>query len=586
MTVFFCCNNIPTFAPIFTDTMTRHKQLYILLFFLAAFFTACKPPIDPKAQLHKAERNIETNPEAALASLDSVLNPDLSLRHADHMKYALLHAEAAYLSFKELKNDTAIFEACRYYEKKQDLPQLTKATLYSACVLEAQGQTDAAVDAYNKAFALASQNADSALMAKAKHYLGNLNYNTGYYDEAVENFMEADKYYANNLSKKAQIHRILGQTFALKHENDSALHYLEKGLEQARDAENEMEESYILNTMSIVYRENGDYEESLRLLRQSVSVGVADNDSIRLHLNYANLFLGMDELDSAEYYAEKLQEEVKDVEDGSERAAIYSLLAKFEASIGNMDTAYYFQQQNINAVSDEYHKSLQQSVYEAQQKYDFEAQQNQYYQQLAQRRKTIIVLVFALLSLALFLSVMLFIFLRREKEMTQLKDSFLSFKQQTMELQNELDSQKKQQEGQTDLQQKTLDLLNVANTYKEESLKKQFRLLCNMEVYRLNTGDKALLVSLCSSMYGKSDFWTAALKVADEIYPNVVKNIRKKCPGLTDEEFKTAVFLLMGVPRQTEAILLKNSVNMVDKNRMKVRKTLVEHKILEQKSLE
>lgn len=175
--------------------MTRHKQLYILLFLLAAFFTACKPPVDPKAQLRKAEQSIDTNPEAALASLDSVLNPDLSLRHADHMKYALLHAEAAYLSFKELKNDTAIFEACRYYEKKQDLPQLTKATLYSACVLEAQGQTDAAVDAYNKAFALAGQNDDSALMARARHYLGNLNYYGGYYDEALKNYKSASNYY-------------------------------------------------------------------------------------------------------------------------------------------------------------------------------------------------------------------------------------------------------------------------------------------------------------------------------------------------------------------------------------------------------
>ena len=560
--------------------MKTLDRLIIYLLFLCCLPSCLDNPIpDPKTLLRKAEQNIDTNPEVALHSLDSILAPSVSFRQNDCMKYVMLHVEAAFLSGKEIKNDTAIFEACRFYEKNDDLPQQAKATLLSACVLEAQGQTDAAVDAYNKAFALASQNADSAMMAKAKHYLGNMNYNTGYYDEAVKNFKQADKYYADNLSKKAQMLRAIGAAFTLKYENDSAVHYLEKGLELARDAENEMEESYILNTLSIIYREKGDYEESLLLLRQSASVGVAENDSIRLHLNYADLFLGMDELDSTKFYAGKLQKEVKDVEDGSERAAIYNLLAKFEASIENMDSAYYFQQQNINAVSDEYHKRLQQSLYEAQLKYDFEAQQNQYYQQLAQRRKTIIVLVFALLLLAVFLSVLLLINLHRKKEMIQLKDDFLSFKQQTIELQNELDSQKKQQTGQTDLQQKTLDLLNIANTYKEESLKKQFRLLCNMEVYRLNTGDKALLETLCSSMYGKSDFWTAALKAAEEFYPDVVPGIRKKCPGLTDDEFKTAVFLLMGVPRQTEAILLKNSVNMVDKNRVKVRKMLKNHGI-------
>ena len=241
------------------------------------------------------------------------------------------------MSFKEVKNDTAVFEACRYYEKKQDLPQLTKATLYSACVLEAQGQTDAAVDAYNKAFALAGQKDDSTLMAKAKHYLGNLNYYGGYYDEALKNYKSASNYYGCNLSKKAQMHRAIGSAFTLKHENDSAVHYLEKGLELARDAKNEMEESYILNTLSIIYREKGDYEESFLLLRQSVSVGVAENDSIRLHLNYADLFLGMNELDSAEYYAEKLQKEVKEVTDSPELVAIYDFLAKYEACIGKID---------------------------------------------------------------------------------------------------------------------------------------------------------------------------------------------------------------------------------------------------------
>ena len=196
------------------------KTLDRLIIYL--LFLCCLPSCldnqhpDPKALLRKAEQNIDTNPEVALHSLDSILAPSVSFRQNDCMKYVMLHVEAAFLSGKEIKNDTAIFEACRYYEKNDDLPQQAKATLLSACVLEAQGQTDAAVDAYNKAFALASQNADSAMMAKAKHYLGNMNYNTGYYDEAVKNFKQADKYYADNLSKKAQMLRAIGAAFTLK----------------------------------------------------------------------------------------------------------------------------------------------------------------------------------------------------------------------------------------------------------------------------------------------------------------------------------------------------------------------------------
>lgn len=560
------------------------ERLIIFLLLLCCLSSCLDNPLpDPKTLLRKAEHSIDTNPEAALHSLDSISAPSVSLRKSDYMKYAMLHVEAAYLSFKEVKNDTAIFEACRYYEKNDDLPQQAKATLLSACVLEEQGQTDAAVDAYNKAFALASQTADSVLMARAKHYLGTLNYKTGYFEEALQSYKIATAFYSHDLARKAMMYRAIGQTFALQHENDSALHYLEKGLEMAKKAGNVAEESKLLNAMSIVCREKGDFVQSLMLLKQSAIAGEADNDSIRLHLNYGKLFLGMNEMDSAGCYAELLQREVESVTDGPEQVAIYAFLARYEAGIGNMDSAYYYEQKNVVALTDEYHKRLQQSVYEAQTKYDFEAQQNQYYQELAQRRKTILVLVFALLSLALILSVVLFVLLRREKEMLRLKDDFLSFKQQTIELQNELDSRKKQQDGQTDLLQRTLDLLNAANANKDERLRNLFKTLCNMEAYRLNTSDKALLATLCSSLYGKSDFWTAALKVVDELYPNVTQNIRRSCPDLTDDEFKTAVFILMNVPRPTEAILLDTTINMVDKNRPKIRRMLTEHKILEQK---
>ena len=524
---------------------THHK---LFLFLILAIFTACKPPIDPKAQLRKAERNIETNPEAALASLDSVLNPDLSLRHADHIKYILLHAEATYLSFKEVKNDTAIFEACRYYEKKQDLPQLTKATLYSACVLEAQGQTDAAVDAYNKAFALASQNADSTLMAKAKHYLGNLNYYGGYYDEALKNYKSASNYYGCNLSKKAQMHRAIGSAFTLKHENDSAVRYLEKGLKLARAAKNEMEESYILNTLSIIYREKGDYEESFLLLRQSVSVGVADNDSIRLHLNYADLFLDMNESDSAEYYAEKLQKEVKDVEDGSERAAIYKFLAKHEASIGNVDSAYHFQQHYANTISEEYNKRMQQSVYEAQQKYDYEHLQNVLNGKIIQRQRVVIFVSFAL---AIAACVIAWLLLRTKK----IKEAERQVK---AELQN--------------LIQKTEDRNVVVNSQLNWRLD-MIVSLAKMTGKPINSKNE--FEKLKYDIFGAKEApFEAIAAILEECYPTLYATIRNGYPQMTETETKVCLLSCTDLSNADISSVLDVSIHTVNKCRSSIREKM------------
>lgn len=61
---------------------------FIIYLLLLCCLPSCldNPHPDPKTLLHKAEQSIFTNPEAALASLDSILNPDLSFSHADHMK--------------------------------------------------------------------------------------------------------------------------------------------------------------------------------------------------------------------------------------------------------------------------------------------------------------------------------------------------------------------------------------------------------------------------------------------------------------------------------------------------------------------
>lgn len=543
--------------------MKSFERLIIYLLFLCCF-TSCldNPAPDPKVLLHRAERNIENNPEMAWHSLDSISIPKLSLGRVDYMKYAVLHAEADFLCFKELKNDTAIFEACRYYEKKQDLPQQTKATLYSACVLEAQGQTDAAVDAYNKAFALASQNADSVMMAKAMHYLGNLNYNIGYYEEAVKNFRQADNFYANNLSKKAQMHRAIGATFTLKHENDSALLYLERGLKLARDAEDELEESYILNTMSIVYREKGDYEKSLLLLRQSVSVGLADNDSIRHHLNYANLFLGMNELDSAEYYAKKLQKEVKDVEDGSLSISIYAFLANYEARVGNMGEAYSHQKSLFELSSSIYDENMKQSVYEAQLKYDFEAQQNQYNKQLANRRRTILLLVIGLLVLAVAVSVAMFRNAQKNKALANALKDLLTFKHENDRMKTDF----------TEREKELSDMLASCENNMERELRFRQTVMRQLDILSKNYGQRSYLHDLEKTVFGNDSHWAKMMAVFDELYPGVRASLHEHYPQLSEMECNDFVLSIIGVSRSDEAMLLDVSISVVDKMRSKVKK--------------
>lgn len=538
------------------------RHLIFLLFMCCLSSCLHDPRPDYDALMRNAELSINTNPEAALHSLDSISSPKHNLSESDYMNYALLHAAAAFLSDKEFKNDTAIFEACRYYEKKDDFQRLAKAMLFSACVLDGQDQTDAAVETYNKAFAIASKNADSAVMARAKHYLGNLNYNSGYYDNALQNFFEANLLYGRNFQKKAIVHNSIGSIFLLKHEIDSALHYLEKGSVMASEAQDNGLYDNIMHTMSIVYKEKGDFEQSLLFLKQSVRESMDYNDSVRYHLNFAILFLSMDDMDSTARYAHLLQKEVKNVSDSPEQTAIYDFLAQYEAYIGNADSSFYFEQQKFDVLSQEYNKRLQQSVYEAQQKFDFEAQQNQYNSQLANRRRTILLLVIGLLVMTMIVAVAMYRNAQKNKALADVFKDLLTFKQENSQMQ-------------TNFTEREKDLSNQLASYEnrlERELKFRQIVMQQTDLLTKSKGDRLYMLDLEKTVFGGSNHWDKMMTVFDELYPGVRASMHEHYPQLSELEVNDFVLSIIGVTRNDEALLLDVSVSVVDKMRAKVKK--------------
>lgn len=538
------------------------RYIIFLLFFcsLSSCFHDSRP--DYTVLLHNAERSINTDPEAALYSLDSISMPDFNLSQSDYMNYALLHAVASFLCGKEFKNDTAIFEASRFYEKKNDMQHLAKATLFSACVLEEQGQTDVAVETYNKAFSIARQIADSSVMARAKHYLGNLNYNSGYYDNALRNFHEANSLYGLNFQKKAIIYNSIGGVFSLIHETDSALHYLEKGLGMADEAHDANLYDKILHTMSIAYKEKGDFEHSLLSLRQSVRKNVDYNDSVRYHLNFAILFLSMDEMDSTAHYTRLLQNEVQNVTDRPEQTAIYDFLAQYQVYIGNADSSYFFEQQKNDALSQEYNKRLQQSVYEAQQKYDFEAQQNRYNKQLANRRRTILILVTCLLFLTIAVAIAMFRNSQKNKALANVFKDLLTFKQENSRLQSDFTEREK-------------DMSSLIASYEnrlERELKFKQIVMQQTDLLTKTKGDRLYMLDLEKTVFGGGNHWEKMMTVFDELYPGVRASMHEHYPQLSELELDDFVLSIIGVTRNDEALLLNVSVSVVDKMRSKVKK--------------
>lgn len=330
----------------------------------------------------------------------------------------------------------------------------------------------------------------------------------------------------------------------------------------ARKAQNADLAGKIMHTMSVAYKEKGDYGQSLLLLRQSVLVGVTDNDSIRHHLNFANLYLNMNEMDSAGYYAEKLEKEIRDVGNDPLSVSINSFLASYEAQIGDTEMALYYQKHLFELSSSIYEENLKQSVYEAQQKYDFEAQQNQYNKQLANRRRTILLLVIGLLVLAVAVAVAMFRNSQKNKALANVLKELLSFKHENNKMQTDFTEREKDWSG----------LIASYEDKLEEGLKFRQTVMQQTDILSRNFGEKSYMLNLEKTVFGSSSHWEKMMTVFDELYPGVRASLHEHYPQLSEMECKDFVLSIIGVSRNDEALLLDVSVSVVDKMRSKVKK--------------
>lgn len=267
-------------------------------------------------------------------------------------------------------------------------------------------------------------------------------------------------------------------------------------------------------------------------------------------------------MDSTAYYARLLQNEVHDVTDGPEQMSIFDFLARYEAYIGNADSSYFFEQQKFDAFTQEYHKRLQQSVYEAQQKFDFEAQQNQYNKQLANRRRTILLLVIGLLFLTIAVAVAMFRNSQKNKALADVFRDLLTFKQENSRMQSDFTEREK-------------DLSNLIASY-ENRLERELRfkqiVMQQTDLLTKTKGDRLYMLDLEKTVFEGGNHWEKMMTVFDELYPGVRASMHEHYPQLSELELGDFVLSIIGVPRNDEALLLNVSVSVVDKMRSKVKK--------------
>lgn len=589
------------------------KILYMLFVIALITITSCAKYSEEQQLLQRALAVMETSPDRALVYLDSIRRPEEYLSKEKYMEFLVIKTQAKYKNYNDIKDDTAIFVAKCYYEKKANNPRMmTLANLYSGCVYEEKGVFENAMQAYNQAYKYAENTSDSLLMWRIPIYIGRLFQIHFNYELALDSYRLSAEKCGNKKERLVESYGAMGRAFMLLKENDSALFYYKKGVELSKQTSNLKIQSTLYQNISLLYREIKDFNNAEKYLKLSMQYNTDSNSLLRYHLNLAKLYIVSANIDSTRIYAKKLLNdiEIEAIEDLSLKASIYNFISEYFVAIKCYDSAQYYQKELISIISKIYDERLKQNVYEVQKKYDYDNLQRSYDKRLIESLRVITIMIFILLCISVaFIIVLLRLFRKRKEEntlrkqlldiqldntrlakmkefnllkITTLNEKISSLEKEKKEVLKGIDNQMLKNDADLKILRQELEQAKAQkeeiNMSFENNLKQRIiaiKKICIFE-QRNKNNKREVIAELKNIAYGSS--YKTGMEAVIDLFKTTFNGldlyIKKEYPDLSETEYKVCLLTFFPVTINDIADLLGQSTNTVAKARTGIRKKI------------
>ncbi len=153
--------------------------------------------------------------------------------------------------------------------------------------------------------------------------LGNLYDLVGEYDMAFSSYEEALSLTSDDpllVTKRVALNRNIGDTYRRKGEYNKALEYLNFGLDELEEGDDEIEASKIMSNMGVVYERKGRYDKSVECQLRALEFAQRQKDTGQMAQAYNNLgitYYRKGEWDKASGYFKQsleMRESIKDIQ--------------------------------------------------------------------------------------------------------------------------------------------------------------------------------------------------------------------------------------------------------------------------------
>ncbi len=411
----------------------RIIQTFLFLLLLL-FVTSCYKGGDEEmiARLDAWDNMLDQYPQRVSDSLKSLDREELS--RSGKAYYDLLKVISDDKTYVNFTSDSLINSVTDYYRKSEpENTNFIRALAYQGIVRTRMGVKDSTVyEPLREADKLLEMQfvPDPSLGYMIHYFLGNIHYNNRNFDSAKEYFQQA-----LNLARDENDSTHVFDTYL-------ALYWNEMGQMNFTSSQNYLDtlslfyqllpekDYFILNAQSVYYEIIGEPEVALEKEKFKLNIFNIQNEKIelsRVYFNISNIYVGLEQLDSAMYYAEKSIDLIPD-NDYRQNYLYYHNLSQIAEKQGDYMLSNEYLKQAMEMHNRSLRERLDLQIAELEKIYDLSEAENEVLRARDQISKTIIIALIIVLILV-FIS-MYAVWNRRNTQLKLLQAEHLMNQQQ------------------------------------------------------------------------------------------------------------------------------------------------------------
>lgn len=579
------------------NTINMMKTLSFAIYILSLIiWGGCSDKPDISPILSEAERLMKERPDSSLFLLEEMKLPEKT-SDEQYALWCLLLTQAQDKEYIEHTSDSLITVAVRYFDKKDNLLRKAQAYYCQGRVFTDMLLFEKAIICYLKADEFVSQITDFNLQARIYNQLGDLYRKNSLPDESLAYYQKANGSYRmeDNQYGIAYTLRDIGLAYLNMGKLDSSLLCLNQSLEIIKKNEWKALERLVLICLGNVYESMSLFPDAISCIKESFKIEQRSDQLYSAYYLLGSVYDRSGQKDSACYYWEKALKS-PDINIQNQIYRHFSLYAFKKKEYKN---AFEYNEQYLLLCDSIERIYRPRELAEINARYNYERLINEKNRLELQKKEDEFNYLLIITSLLLLVFVSVCILYKKQKKIKENERFLLNYREQLLKSELDLNDYKLdliQKEKELQLKEKEqeesfkkIQSLDVEKQEKSEevtSLLEQVLILKNkISAKELSVRDMSrklksvasnyLMVSspLMKKLFDKKIVvnrfsekdWHHFDEQLNFVYPGFIRNLKKKSPDMSDNEFRFCCMYLLGVKTCVIANILNLQPNTISK---------------------